>query len=184
LAVFALLVDAPLGGQANPGMSPNPTKAPWYFQGFQELLLHFHPVFAVCVLPIAGLLFFVLVPYLVYDSDPSGVPFVSPKGKEITRFTALTALAAVPALVLFDELSGASARLAAWLPPLIGNGLIPFLVLAGLLFGFRYTVRRRYSPSRNEWVLACVVLLLTGFLLLTLISVLFRGPGMALSWPS
>jgi quinol-cytochrome oxidoreductase complex cytochrome b subunit len=184
LAMFALLVNAPLGGQANPGMSPNPTKAPWYFQGFQELLLHFHPVFAVCVLPIAGLLFFVLVPYLVYDSDPSGVPFVSPKGKEITRFTALTALAAVPALVLFDELSGASARLAAWLPPLIGNGLIPFLMLAGLLFGFRYTVRRRYSPSRNEWVLAFVVLLLTSFLLLTLISVLFRGPGMALSWPS
>ena len=126
LAVFALLVDSPLGGQANPGMSPNPTKAPWYFQGFQELLLHFHPVFAVCVLPIAGLLFFVLVPYLVYDSDPSGVPFVSPKGKEIPRFTALTALVAVPALVLFDELSGASARLAAWLPPLIGNGLISY----------------------------------------------------------
>jgi quinol-cytochrome oxidoreductase complex cytochrome b subunit len=184
LAVFALLVDAPLGGQANPGMSPNPTKAPWYFQGFQELLLHFHPVFAVCVLPLAGLLFFVLVPYLHYDSDPSGVPFVSPKGKEITRFTALTALAAVPALVLFDELSGASARLAAWLPPLIGNGLIPFLILAGLLLGFRHTVRRRYSPSRNEWVLAFVVLMLSGFLLLTLISVLFRGPGMALSWPS
>jgi len=184
LAVFALLVDAPLGSQANPGMSPNPTKAPWYFQGFQELLLHFHPVFAVCVLPLAGLLFFVLVPYLVYDSDPSGVPFVSPKGKVITRFTALTALVAVPALLLFDELSGASARLASLLPPLIGNGLIPFLMLAGLLFGFRHTVRRRYSPSRNEWVLAFVVLLLTGFLLLTLISVLFRGPGMALSWPS
>jgi len=184
LAVFALLIDAPLGGQANPGMSPNPTKAPWYFQGFQELLLHFHPVFAVCVLPLAGLLFFVLVPYLVYDSDPSGVPFVSPKGKVITRFTALTALVAVPALLLFDEISGASSRLASLLPPLIGNVLIPCLVLAGLLFAFRHTVRRRYSPSRNEWVLAFVVLLLTGFLLLTLISVLFRGPGMALSWPS
>jgi hypothetical protein len=57
-------------------------------------------------------------------------------------------------------------------------------MLAGLLLVFRHIVRRRYSPSRNEWALAFVVLLLTGFLLLTLISVLFRGPGMALSWPS
>jgi len=183
LAAFALLVDAPLGSQANPGMSPNPTKAPWYFQGFQELLLHFHPVFAVCVLPLAGVLFFVLIPYLRYDSDPSGVPFVSPNGLKITRFAALTALVAVPALVLLDELSGASARLATWMPPLIGNGLIPCLMLAGLLFGFRQALKRRYAPNRNEWVQAFVVLLLTGFLLLTLISVLFRGPGMALSWP-
>ena len=35
---------AALGAPANPGMSPNPVKAPWYFVGFQELQLHFHPL--------------------------------------------------------------------------------------------------------------------------------------------
>ena len=43
---------APLGEPANPGMSPNPAKAPWYFVGFQELLIHLHPVFAVLVVPL------------------------------------------------------------------------------------------------------------------------------------
>jgi hypothetical protein len=37
---------APLGEPANPGMSPNPVTAPWYFVGFQELLIHLHPVFS------------------------------------------------------------------------------------------------------------------------------------------
>ncbi|MDB4285321.1 cytochrome b N-terminal domain-containing protein, partial [bacterium] len=44
--LFSLFVNAPLGDPANPGMSPNPAKAPWYFLGFQEMLLHFHPLFA------------------------------------------------------------------------------------------------------------------------------------------
>ena len=52
-SVFTLsaVLDAPLGNPANPGLSPNPTKAPWYFAGLQEMLLHFHPSFAVFVLP-------------------------------------------------------------------------------------------------------------------------------------
>ena len=39
--LVAVFFDAPLGAEANPGMSPNPAKAPWYFLGFQEHLLHF-----------------------------------------------------------------------------------------------------------------------------------------------
>ena len=52
LAVVSLLADAPLADPANPGLSPNPAKAPWYFMGFQELLIHFHPFFAVLVFPL------------------------------------------------------------------------------------------------------------------------------------
>jgi len=43
LLFWALLIPAPLEGIANPDISPNPAKAPWYFMGIQELLLHFHP---------------------------------------------------------------------------------------------------------------------------------------------
>ena len=40
--------------RANPGLSPNPAKAPWYFMGVQELLVHLHPFFAVLVVPLAA----------------------------------------------------------------------------------------------------------------------------------
>jgi quinol-cytochrome oxidoreductase complex cytochrome b subunit len=49
ILVFAMLVPAPLEGIANPDVSPNPAKAPWYFMGLQELLLHFHPLVGAIV---------------------------------------------------------------------------------------------------------------------------------------
>ena len=51
LSVWALLFNAPLEGIANPLETPNPSKAPWYFLGLQELLHYFPPVVAGVVLP-------------------------------------------------------------------------------------------------------------------------------------
>ncbi|MES0447577.1 MAG: cytochrome b N-terminal domain-containing protein, partial [Desulfobacterales bacterium] len=51
ILLFAMLFNAPLEGKANPGLSPNPTKAPWYFAGIQEMLMHFHPLFALFIIP-------------------------------------------------------------------------------------------------------------------------------------
>ena len=45
--VFAMLTPAPLQALANPGVSPNPAKAAWFFVGLQELLLHMHPSAAI-----------------------------------------------------------------------------------------------------------------------------------------
>ncbi len=52
LFTFAALFNAPLLEKANPAYSLNPTKAPWYFAGVQELLMHFHPFFAAFIIPI------------------------------------------------------------------------------------------------------------------------------------
>ena len=70
LAWLGLLIEAPLDMPANPDFTPNPAKAPWYFLGFQELLLYFDPWLAGVVIPfliIAGL---ILIPLL--DTDPGG----------------------------------------------------------------------------------------------------------------
>ena len=53
--LLAAVWNAPLLAQANPGMSPNPAKAPWYFMGVQELLVHLHPAFGAVVVPLLGL---------------------------------------------------------------------------------------------------------------------------------
>ena len=63
LLLFSMVVDAPLGDMANPGLTPPNVKAPWYFLGAQELLLHVHPLVAVCVLPLSIALFLILLPF-------------------------------------------------------------------------------------------------------------------------
>jgi quinol-cytochrome oxidoreductase complex cytochrome b subunit len=69
ILVYSLIFDAPLESKANPGLSPNPTKAPWYFAGIQELLLHFHPLFAVWIVPMLIIASLIAWPYFTYDSN-------------------------------------------------------------------------------------------------------------------
>jgi len=54
---IAALFNAPLLEKANPAYSMNPTKAPWYFAGVQELLMHFHPLFSAFIIPLGVLAF-------------------------------------------------------------------------------------------------------------------------------
>jgi len=59
---------APLRGIANPNLTPEPAKAPWYFVGLQELLNHFDPLVAGIFVPTAAFVVFVLLPYI--DRNP------------------------------------------------------------------------------------------------------------------
>jgi quinol-cytochrome oxidoreductase complex cytochrome b subunit len=183
VVVVSLFFNAGLGEAANPGMSPDPAKAPWYFLGFQELLLHFDPLFAVLIIPLAAAIGLLLIPYVSYEHDSSGVFMVSTRGRRLGAFAAVAALVTTPALIVADE---KWIDFGAWLPgldPTISNGLIPASALAGVLAGFYAGLRRRYSASRNEAVQSLFVLLAVAFLVLTVTGVWFRGSGMALVWP-
>ena len=72
LLVFSVFVNAPLLELANPNQTPNPSKAPWYFLGLQELLTMFHPMVAGVTLPGLGLIGLILAPYT--DRNPSNKP--------------------------------------------------------------------------------------------------------------
>ena len=74
LLLFSVLFDAPLTGKANPGLSPNPTKAPWYFSGLQELLQHFHPTVAVFVIPLFIGAMLLMVPYVKFEESILACP--------------------------------------------------------------------------------------------------------------
>ena len=60
---------APLRGLANPNLTPEPAKAPWYFAGLQELLSHFDPLVAGILVPAGAVLTLVLLPYI--DRNPA-----------------------------------------------------------------------------------------------------------------
>ena len=70
--VFSVFVNAPLLQFANINKTPNPSKAPWYFLGLQELLTMFHPMIAGVTVPGVGLILLILAPYI--DKNPSNKP--------------------------------------------------------------------------------------------------------------
>ena len=70
--IFSALVRAPLLGLADFNKTPNPSKAPWYFLGLQELLTMFHPMVAGVTIPGIGLGLLALAPYI--DKNPSVKP--------------------------------------------------------------------------------------------------------------
>jgi hypothetical protein len=72
LTVFSIFVNAPLLRLADVNSTPNPSKAPWYFLGLQELLTMFHPMVAGVTIPGMGLIVLMLAPYI--DRNPSNKP--------------------------------------------------------------------------------------------------------------
>jgi menaquinol-cytochrome c reductase cytochrome b/c subunit len=72
LLVFSAVVNAPLLASANFNFTPNPSKAPWYFLGLQELLTMFHPMVAGVTIPGIGIFALMLAPYA--DKNPSTKP--------------------------------------------------------------------------------------------------------------
>jgi hypothetical protein len=72
LLIFSVFVNAPLLELADINKTPNPSKAPWYFLGLQELLAFFHPMVAGVLLPGIGLGGLMVAPYI--DKNPSAKP--------------------------------------------------------------------------------------------------------------
>jgi len=72
LTIFSALVRAPLLGLADFNKTPNPSKAPWYFLGLQELLTMFHPMVAGVTIPGMALFLLMVAPFV--DKNPSNKP--------------------------------------------------------------------------------------------------------------
>src|SRR3954449_1596284 len=72
LTIFSAVVKAPLLGLADFNKTPNPSKAPWYFLGLQELLTMFHPMVAGVTIPGMGLFLLMVAPFV--DKNPSNKP--------------------------------------------------------------------------------------------------------------
>src|SRR5438477_10755045 len=70
LIVWSIFLKAPLEQPANPANTPNPSKAPWYFLGLQEMLVYFDPWLAGVVLPSLIIVGLIAIPYI--DKNPKG----------------------------------------------------------------------------------------------------------------
>jgi len=180
--VYALIFDAPLEGKANPGLSPNPAKAPWYLMGVQELFMHFHPLFAVWIIPFITTVAIVILPYFRYDPEMTGVWFCSHTGRRMASTAAVMALVLTPVAVVSSSLF---MDFAGWLPhwpAVISNGMMPLLIILGAFVGLYVIMKKHYKPSKNEAFQTLFIFMLIAYIILTTICYVFRGPGMALGW--
>ncbi len=183
LIIIAMLFGAPLDLPANPGTSPNPVKAPWYFVGLQELLLHVHPMFGILVIPSTLMLALIGVAYLPYDGNSTGKWFLSAKGRRMSALAAATAVVFMAAWILVDEWV---VDPGGWLPgsaPVVSDGLLPFAILLAGVIAFYMSLKKCFSATVSETVQAMFVLFAVSFTVLTVTGVWFRGAGMVLMWP-
>ena len=180
--VLSLVYDAPMGQPANPGLSPNPTKAPWYFAGIQELLMHFHPSFALLIAVALTFGAFCL-PFINYREAPAGVWFASANGRRTALVAALAACVATPLAVVIDEYAvDVSAMMPGW-PQAFSLGVVPAAFFIAVVVGLYVLMVRKFQASRLESIQAVFVFLAVGWVILTATCVFFRGQGMKLRWP-
>ena len=84
LIVWSILVSAPLEEPANPAATPNPSKAPWYFLGLQEMLVYFDPWLAGVVFPTLIIVGMCAIPYM--DLNKKGDGYYSFKERRVGYF--------------------------------------------------------------------------------------------------
>jgi hypothetical protein len=85
LTIWSITLNAPLEEPANPSLTPNPSKAPWYFLGLQEILVYFDPWIAGVTIPTLIILGLCAIPYI--DINPKGNGYYTFKER---RFAILT----------------------------------------------------------------------------------------------
>jgi quinol-cytochrome oxidoreductase complex cytochrome b subunit len=180
--VLSLLFDAPLGQPANPGLSLNPTKAPWYFAGIQELLMHFNPGVALLITTTLTFAAFCL-PYLNYNEAPAGVWFASLNGRRTARAAAVAAAVIIPLVIILDEYAVHFLTMPPGMLKAFSHGLVPTILFIAVAVGFYALIIWKFKASRLESVQAVFVFMAVGWAILTAACVIFRGEGMKLRWP-
>jgi hypothetical protein len=169
LVILSLLWDAPLEQLANPLLTPNPAKAPWYFLGLQELLHYFPPVVAGILMPALVILALVVIPY--FNVNIKGEPFWA--ANRTRRF--LISLVILASLMIF------LAVFEAWtvIAPTVVVALLVFVSYFAPAGGPRSTEFLRTRPV-SWWVMTWFIAVAVT---LTAVGTFFRGAGWAWVWP-
>jgi len=171
LVLLAFLFDAPLEEIANPEKTPNPSKAPWYFLGLQELLHYYPPVVAGVILPGLIVLALIIIPY--FDINLRREAFW--EGRSWRRVVAVVAGAVVVSVFFYS--SGAHP---VW--PIVGPtlGVGALMALPGV-WGSRNRLTQWLASRSLPFYVFLWFLLIS--VTLTTIGVLFRGPGWDFTLP-
>ena len=175
LVILSSLFDAPLRERANPSFSPNPAKAPWYFMGLQELLIHFHPFFAIVVFPVTVLAAACWLPYIKLEDKNQGIWFLSDNGIRSAKFALASGVVLTVLFIGFSELLPDPELLLPSVPSLVTKGFIPFAILCVTLWFFLKQIQKKFSLNRSEIIQSVIIVMIVSYTVLTLTGIFFRG---------
>lgn len=172
-ALVSYFFDAPLLDLANPTLTPNPAKAPWYFLGLQELLHYYPPLVSGVVMPALVVLALLVIPY--FDINIERAPFLT--AGHFRRQMGIVWACGISLLLAFFLSSHAGP---VW--PLIGVTVFLLVTISlplflGLEHGVGAWIATRSLPF---WIFAWFVL---AVVVLTVIGTYFRGPGWSFTLP-
>ncbi len=182
LFLLSLIRHAPLEEIANPAVTTDPAKAPWYFVGLQEMLEYMHPTLAGVIIPTLLVLFLVAIPYLDSRRNGAGRWFSSVRGKAIAMWTALYTVIVMPTYILLDDQINPREALRGLTPDFVSQWLIPIAVMT-VLVALPALVLRRWRPTPREVMIALFTIMFVSAIIFTLSGFLFRGPGFELYLP-
>ena len=177
---LAFFFDAPLKEMANPAVPENPAKAPWYFLGLQELV-SYSAVMGGVGIPMIALLGLGLIPYL--DRDPRGVGkwFGGPEGRRVFWWSAIFGLASVIALLTVTVNYGWLRNWFPSIPQLVITAVNPGTVIVTMYAAFSLWIQARTRSLRMS-AIALFTCFLAGFIVLTAMGSIFRGPNWQFYW--
>jgi quinol-cytochrome oxidoreductase complex cytochrome b subunit len=178
--VLAFFWDAPLKERANALVPENPAKAPWYFLGLQELV-SYSAFMGGVVLPGLVVLGLALIPFLDREPEPGGVWFSGRRGRRVFLLSGAFAAAVVIGL---EALTINFGWLRTWFPDISQLWIIfvnPGTVLALVFAGWSQFILRRTRSTRLSAV-ALFTCILVGFVILTYIATVHRGPNWGFYW--
>jgi quinol-cytochrome oxidoreductase complex cytochrome b subunit len=178
--VLAFFWDAPLKEKANPLVPENPAKAPWYFLGLQELV-SYSAFMGGVALPGLVFLGLGLIPFLDREAEPGGVWFSSRRGRRVALLSLAFSTVVVLALEAFTIRFG---WLRTWFPDIHQLWIIAFnpgTVLAVVFAAWSQVTMRRTGSTRLAAV-ALFTCIFVGFVLLTYIATVHRGPNWGFYW--
>ncbi|MCG6537426.1 MAG: hypothetical protein L7F78_22620, partial [Syntrophales bacterium LBB04] len=178
LLFVSLLANAPLRGWADPDITENPAKAPWYFSNLQEILLHMSPALSGIWIPVGVIIAMMAVPYFERRQEDVGIWFASPKGRKICVWSSVYTTIALVSLVLFDEFIGVRSLVSS--PAIFPEWIIPIGTIAALM-AILYLGIRRWQPNGREIALAFFTAFVTTYFVLTISGQFFRGIGLHLT---
>ena len=177
---LALVSNAPLKELANPLVPENPAKAPWYFLGLQELVA-FSAFMGGIGIPGIVLLGLGLIPFLDREHEGTGEWFGGPGGKRLVGQAVLVGFGAALAVEWFAIRYG---WLREWWPdiPQLWITLCnPGTLLTAIYAAYSIWLVKRYDSTRAG-ALGLFTCFLCGFVLLTTVGTVFRGPNWNFYW--